>query len=184
MSAFVKIEGLKELTASFEEISKAAGRRAVTAALKKAAEPIADGMRERIPEDTGLAKSLIAVGKPTTGAAIVGRAAYSKSMRKTRGDKKQAQRALRMATKEFTVSEGGAASYYMRVGLKSVSKETGKDRRYPHFVEYGTVKMTAQPFVRPTWDAKQVATLDTIVTELKKNLNKATARARAKALKK
>lgn len=47
---------------------------------------------------------------------------------------------------------------------------------YAHMVEYGTVKMPPQPFMRPAWDAKRQAALDAMGTYLAYSLPDLTGR--------
>lgn len=47
-------------------------------------------------------------------------------------------------------------------------------RRVAVFIEYGTVKMPAEPFMRPAWDGGQGEALSAITNELKRGVDEAT----------
>lgn len=61
---------------------------------------------------------------------------------------------------------------------------TGAANVYAHLVEFGTADTSPQPFMRPAWEATKDAVLNSIGAFVGKQLDKAAARARAKALKK
>ena len=51
---------------------------------------------------------------------------------------------------------------------------------YGHFVEFGTVKQAAQPYLRPAWEANKQKVLDDLSTNLWKEIEKSVARKRKK----
>ncbi len=57
----------------------------------------------------------------------------------------------------------------------------GKGGRHGHLLEFGTVKMPAQPFMRPAWDANKDAALRSISDDLGSEIEKAAARQARKA---
>ena len=68
-------------------------------------------------------------------------------------------------------------------GKDAVEVFVGSSERHAHLVEFGTVKMSPQPFMRPAWESKQDQVLEDIGKELWKNVNAALARAAKKAAK-
>ncbi|MDP2129996.1 MAG: HK97-gp10 family putative phage morphogenesis protein [Erythrobacter sp.] len=64
------------------------------------------------------------------------------------------------------------------------SYEKGKGGRHGHLLEFGTVNMPAQPFMRPAWDANKDAALRTIADDLGSEIEKAAARLARKAARK
>ena len=59
----------------------------------------------------------------------------------------------------------------------------GSNERHAHLVEFGTEKMSPQPFMRPAWDSQQDQVLKDIGKELWANVNKSLARGAKKAAK-
>ena len=55
-------------------------------------------------------------------------------------------------------------------GAKHVEVGPDKDVFYSRFVEFGTVKMKAKPFMEPGYENSKDAALDTIQEELKRGL--------------
>lgn len=55
-------------------------------------------------------------------------------------------------------------------GAKHVEVGPGKDGWYGKFIEFGTVKMKAKPFMEPGYENSKDAALDTIQEELKRGL--------------
>lgn len=64
-----------------------------------------------------------------------------------------------------------AAEY--AVGWAKPKKKGGADAWYGRLVEFGTVKMVAQPHLRPAFDGQKGAAVDKIAQVLKKRLDKA-----------
>ncbi|MGL5934599.1 MAG: HK97-gp10 family putative phage morphogenesis protein [Cetobacterium sp.] len=57
----------------------------------------------------------------------------------------------------------------------------GPRARHQHLLEFGTIKMSAQPYMRPAWDAGKDDALDTIADEIWAEISKAVSRASRKA---
>lgn len=55
-------------------------------------------------------------------------------------------------------------------GMKHVQVGPGKDGYYGKFVEFGTVKMRARPFMAPGYENAKSQALDKIAQELRKGL--------------
>lgn len=59
-----------------------------------------------------------------------------------------------------------------RVSLKQRKTKNAKDPYYGRFKEFGTSKMPAHPFMRPALDTSEGEVLDTVVNDIKSNLDK------------
>lgn len=59
-----------------------------------------------------------------------------------------------------------------RVSLKQRKTKNAKDPYYGRFVEFGTSKMPAHPFMRPALDESESKVLSTVVDDIKSNLDK------------
>lgn len=70
-------------------------------------------------------------------------------------------------------------SVYVRVGKQSRlagrARDVDKDSFYWRFVELGTAKMPAQPFLRPAFEGKKEGAVDAIGQELDKRIQKEAA---------
>ena len=55
-------------------------------------------------------------------------------------------------------------------GIKHVAVGPGKDGYYGKFVEFGTVKMKAKPFMAPSYEKSKAAAMEKIAEELRKGL--------------
>ena len=70
-------------------------------------------------------------------------------------------------------------SVFVRSGKRSRlsgrARNVDKDSFYWRFVEFGTVKMAAQPFLRPAFEAEKEAAVDAIGAELDKRIQQEAA---------
>ncbi len=152
MSEQVKIDGLDGLLRSLREAPKAIQGRAVQAGMRKGGNVIRDDAKRRAPKESGFMAS-----------QIVTRRANSRSR----------QRA--------GVGQGGE---YFTVGVKTGRRRkyanTKRNRRrgrvgrvyeeagwayYWRFVEFGTKKMRASPFLTPAGEAKGPEAAQVIINE-------------------
>ena len=58
-----------------------------------------------------------------------------------------------------------------RVSLKQRKTKNSKDPYYGRFVEFGTSKMPAKPFMRPALDESENEVLDVVVNDIKSKLS-------------
>lgn len=152
----VSTSGFQALDKALAELPKATARNVLHRTLRKAGQPIADEARRLAPVDSGLLVEQIAVS--TRLKNKVGNAEFSGALRAGLG-KAAAVSALRQARREAK-GQGSFAEAY-------IGPARGKGLIfYAHLVEFGTVKMAPQPFMRPAWDAKQREALDIIRREL------------------
>lgn len=59
-----------------------------------------------------------------------------------------------------------------RVSLKQRKTKNSKEPYYGRFIEFGTSKMPAKPFMRPALDESEWEVFDTVVSDIKSNLDK------------
>ena len=134
----IVISGLKEVQERLERLSPDLGRRAMGKALSAAGKIIATEVQARAPKRTGeLALNVIAKGKDS--------------------------------------ASGG----YIRIGIAYHKKRSLRSRRpgkvpssqdpgvYVKFLEYGTRKMAARPFMRPAFDSKKAEAVQVFADTLR-----------------
>lgn len=167
MKTTVKIEGLSELDAALGALPKATARNVLKRALKKAGEPIAAEARRLAPVDEGHLRDSIVVSPRLKNRA--GLAEFSAALR-SGASKEAATRALRDARRAAAGSKSFAETY---VGAGPLPQA--------HLVEFGTVNMAAQPFLRPAFDREKAGAARAIRDELADAIEKAAARLERKA---
>lgn len=148
----VSVSGLRALDQALAELPKATARNVLKRTLLKAGEPIAEKARDYAKERTGRLNKSIAISAKVKNK--VGKAEYAAAMRAGLGQAAAVQ-AMRDARR---ASSASFAEMY-------VGPETPAGF-YGHLVEFGTFNTTAQPFMRPAWDATQSQALDIIRKEL------------------
>ena len=130
-----KVEGLGELMNALKAYPQNLRRKACEPALKEITRRIRDDARAHAPKDTGeLAKHIIDATSRSPSPAIIKRAIFVPKIRKV--SRKSYER---MKLKGKRVYLAG----YSSTGRAKISAF------YGHFVEYGTKKMSAKPFMRP-----------------------------------
>lgn len=154
MRMSVEVSGLAALDRALAELPKATARNVLKRTLTKAAQPIAEEAQRLAPVDAGNLRDSIAVSSRTKNK--VGGAEYAAAMRAGLG-KAAAGAALRQARREAR-GQGSFAEMFVGPAKGAL--------RYAHLVEFGTVKMAPQPYMRPAWDAKKREALDIIRQEL------------------
>ena len=90
---------------------------------------------------------------------------------------KEAGQVVKEAIKAVTPKKTGALKKSIEVsgvktreGIKQVEVGPGKDGWYGKFVEFGTVKMKAKPFMGPGYEASKNEAMAAVEKELKKGL--------------
>jgi HK97 gp10 family phage protein len=183
MAVKVKVEGLKELDAALGELTKATAKNVLKRVLKRAAQPIADAARGKVPVDTGKLRDSIIVGSNLSEVEAAGNAAYAAKMR-AGGSKAEAGAALRAAARAAKAAGGDASFAEMFVGPDN--------RPNAHLVEFGTGErfhrsgksvgsVAPQPYMRPAWDGEKGRALEIIKADLGDEIMKAATRAAKRA---
>ena len=143
MSDFsVQIQGLSELNQALSELPQRLARNVLRGSVAAGAAVIRREARERAPRYAGQ----VAAGHPPPGT--LKRSIYSA----------QARRLSSLLQQVYHVGV---------VSGKRVKKSGRKSGRAPNayywrFVEFGTVKMAARPFLRPAFEAKKMAAVEAL----------------------
>ncbi|AZB56549.1 HK97 gp10 family phage protein [Cereibacter sphaeroides] len=151
MSVTVSVSGLRELEAQLANLSRAAGKGALRRALHRAAKPLAELAASKAPERSGALKGSIIVGAKLNG--------------------RQTRLHRRLFRDDRAAVELFVGPSYLR----------GDGGRHGHLVEFGTLHMAAQPFLRPAWDQDREALLERLRADLWQQVSKAVARAEKRA---
>lgn len=146
MVASVKVEGLKELDRELEKLSRTAGRGVLRRSLQKSAPPLVDRMKSNAPVNSGALRDSITAST------------------------RLAPRQSRLHRTQFRDQRSSAELF---VGP---SYNLGAGGRHAHLLEFGTVKMSPQPFARPAYDSDKMSLLKRVEENLKTELNKSLAR--------
>ncbi len=127
MSDTPNLTGFKELAAALRELPQRVAKNGLRAAVGAGAAVIRKGARARAPKDSGeMAKDIMIKRERDTPGGDTFAARYS----------------------VFVLS--GKKSR-----LKGKKRNVQRDSYYWKFVEFGTSKMPAQPFMRPTYEAEK-----------------------------
>lgn len=141
-----KLTGLSDLQAQLEDLGTELGVKALAQAARKAFQPVLDAAKAMAPAYSG---------------------------------------ALRASLKLKVAKPKGADDTVVVVGIKisggpkdsSGGALLGKEELPParrwHFIELGTAKMAAHPFLRPALDANASAVLDLLKVEIANSIEKA-----------
>ncbi len=171
----VKVEGLKELDRALGELTKATARNTLQRALITAGEPMRAAAERNAPVDTGELKRSIKISSRVDNRA--GKREYAATLAGG-GTKAQAVQALRDARRAKGIGESFAEAF--------IGPEKGRRRLAVKATvqEFGSRKQSAQPYMRPAFDAEAENVIKRIGTELSREIDKSVTRARARAAKK
>ncbi len=154
----IELIGERELKAILSQLPKKVNKSLLVRAFKKAAKPL-------IVE----AKALTPVSHKKS--FIVAHADIKKGIRSTKLVKHRAGELKRSIG--LIVGRGPVAAVYVgprRGGVKA------NDGWYANFVEFGTVKQKAQPFMRPAWQRTHARIEETIEFTIKAEVRKVVAK--------
>lgn len=158
----IKVEGLAELAKALKALPpEIAGKNGgpLRKAIGRAAVVIRDDARRRAPVDTGnLRDNIISVRKRKSPQGTEG---YFVEVRRKR--RKYANTRANRRKK--------------RAGM---NYETMGEAYYGMFVELGTAKSPAQPFLRPAFESKKVEAVETFRVELAKGIERAAQKVRGR----
>lgn len=136
MADGVKIEGLEALKDALRELPERVARNALRAAVSAGAAEIRNEARNLAPVDTGEMKRDIQIKRERDDRGVLS-ARYSVF--------------VRSGKKSRLVGKG---------------RNVGKDSFYWRFVEFGTAKMAAHPFMRPAFEHKKEVAVQAIQDKL------------------
>jgi HK97 gp10 family phage protein len=149
----VSLEGLAELEREMSQLSQSAGRRVLRNALDKSTPQLIQEMKSRAPVDSGALRDSITAS--------------------TRLAKSQAKKHRKMFRDDRLASEVFVGPSY----------NLGAGGRHGHLLEFGTVHMSPQPFMRPAFDSDKMQLLNRVGVNLRSELNKSLARMMKRAKK-
>jgi HK97 gp10 family phage protein len=167
-----RIDGLKELQAALLELPKATQGNVLKRAVAAPAADFAEEAARIAPSPgkygEGILKTEIKVSKPKIISP--GKAAYAQAM-SSGATKAEAAQAARNANR----AAGGTG--------KAVITHAGPTRKafYGQFLEFGTSRIAAKPFMRPTWDRMGRQMIDSVADTLRVEIAKARKRFARKA---
>lgn len=147
MAELENVTGLKELRAALLELPKGIARNTLRGAVAAGAAVVRVEAKNRAPQYTGS----VAEGHPPPGT--LKKAVYQKQIREKSNDQQQ--------------------TFFVGVRQGKHSRQTKKgliDAFYGRFIEFGTSKMAAKPFMRPAFEAKKEAAVQAIKAYLEKRI--------------
>lgn len=142
----VRIEGLRELTRALKDLPDRVAKNGLRSAVYAGARVIQTEARQRAP----IAEKPKRPNQPKPGT--LRRAIIMKHLREQSGRHRQVF--------AITVRRG---KKYRNQGKK---KNLSQDAWYWHFIEFGTIKMAARPFLRPALESKRLAAVAAIKDKL------------------
>lgn len=173
----VKVEGLKQLGDRMKTLSEDVNKRIARAATAAGAAVIKKAAQDLVPVRTGALKKGIVVKRiPKSESGLTSEHIVTVSSRQM---KKYAAKS-RAAVVELhgpiapQISNGKTYRAKKLLGRKESYVSLG-DFFYAHFVEYGTSRMAAKPFMRPAFDQNKGRAVDAIKDRIAKRLAKAGA---------
>lgn len=153
MADKVKLHGLTEVRRALRRMPRAVADKELNKALRKGGRPI-----------VGMAKALV----PTGGSSFV-RKIRGKDWAHLRGTLMQ-NIVMRGEKKRFKIDRAK-----IRIGV-AVDRKSKDSPWYWRFVEFGTSKMPAKPFLVPAFETMKMVANTTIIRELKRGVARQAAR--------
>ena len=162
MGVKIDISGDKALKEILDALPKKLQKKLLNKAFRKAAKPLIAAAKAKAPV-SGKKSFLSAHGDFKKGARS------TKLVKHKKGELKRSIGVI--------IGKGPLAVAY--IGPRYGSGKAN-DAWYAHFVEFGTVKQKAQPFMRPAWDSTKNRVQDSILFTVKAEIRKEIVK-RAKA---
>lgn len=150
-----EIEGLAELDAKLAELDNATAGKALFSALNAGATPMVKAAKDKAAIAEATHKMQYG-----SGYVLVNPGLLKSSIKKKR---------LTKAEHAVAVEQGAAVGIYIGKG------QGGLYPRYWHFLENGTSKMAAVPYLRPAFDENVNLAVEKFADKLKKNIDKLTS---------
>jgi HK97 gp10 family phage protein len=142
----VDIKGLKELQAALNQLPREVQKRPLRAAVSAAAKVIQDEAKRRAPIDTGNLRKAVYRTRSRSGSGA-GQETFLVAVKKGKAEYANTARNRRLN----------------RVGKKY---QTQGEAYYWRFLEFGTAKMAAKPFLRPAFENKKQMAVDVLKQKL------------------
>ena len=149
----VRVENLDEVIDKMSTFASKLQRKGLTQALRKGMRPVVRTARAKAPVDTGALKKAIVARVNTRMGRRVGGAVV--------------QVGIRGGAKEYVND-----SRNRRMGRVGQSYEQGGNQFYFRFLEFGTNKLPARPFLRPALAENAQKTTDIVTAELRKAVDR------------
>jgi HK97 gp10 family phage protein len=147
----VQITGLKELQNALNQLPKEIQGRPLRSAVSAAAKVIVDDVKARVPVgETGNLKTAVYRYRSRRNSAI-GRETFFVGIRQGKAQFKD-------------------TAYNRRRGRVGKSYKTAGEAYYWRFLEFGTAKMQAKPFLRPAFEANKSRAVEVIKDRLGKSI--------------
>jgi len=169
----LKVEGLRELDAALGQLTRATARGVLRRVLVKAGQPIATAASALAPIDTGELAGSIEVSSKIKNT--VGNAEFAAVLRDG-GSRQEAVAALRGARR---AAAGSGSFAEVHVGPTRAKSKRAAIKRI--VTEFGSVKQSPRPYMRPAWAQKKGEALEVIKRELGGEIDKAAKRAAKRA---
>ncbi len=153
------LSGLDDVIRAMQNLAPAIEKTILAGAMRKGANLVAKAARDRAPVRTGNLKQRIAV-------------------------RKRKRKPQNVALAYAVGILGGASASYgntksnRRKGLVGKKYQKQDTAFYWRFLEFGTKKMAAKPFLRPAFDQSADAAINVIAAQLRVGLDKAVKKAR------
>jgi len=144
----LRIEGLKELQYALNQLPKEIQARPLRSAVSAAAKVIADDVKTQVPVETGTLKSAVYRYRSRRNSTT-GRETFFVGIRQ--GKAKYANTARNR-----------------RAGRVGKTYKTQGEAFYWRFLEFGTKKMQARPFLRPAFEANKQKAVEVMKERLSK----------------
>jgi len=155
MAELVKLHGLKELKRTLKKLPREIADKELNKALRAGGRPI-----------VAMAKANVPIGKSSFVRTIRG-----KTWAHLRGALLQGI-VMRGEKKRFKIDRAK-----VRIGV-AVDRRSADTPWYWRFIEFGTSKMPAQPFLTPAFESGKIIANNIIIAALKKGVFKQAARLR------
>jgi HK97 gp10 family phage protein len=151
----MQLKGLEALKRQLDQLPDQLAVKVLAKAARKAFMPVIEAARSAAPVKRGVLRDAIkiTVKKPSKGDPLV--------VVGLRIGGARAKADGRVLTKKQARS------------LQAVGGEIDNPARRWHFAEFGTAFAAAHPFIRPAWDANKIGMIETLKTELSKEIKRA-----------
>ena len=170
----VKVQGLSDLGARMKNLSADVSNRISRAATAAGASVIKSAAQSKVPVLTGALKKGIVVKripKSETGLTSEHIVTVSTRQMKKYVDKSRAA-VTELQGPTQPVTSGGKTYRPKKLLARQDSYASLGDFYYARFIEFGTAKMAAKPFLRPAYDENKQKAVEAIKDRIEKRLKK------------